>query len=468
MFGSISYYLDVHHPYIWYGELILAVWFSVGFIVDLFYYLQPVISQNTILLSPKQCKLLGVRQSDVGFKLKSPDDMPRAPSHSAPSTPISPFTGSTPPRKHKVTPPGPSSTTPGSFSQTPYLNTATPDTSLRSRSATPTRSPYSPSDCISSLEGLTDFLKEQEKEELLLQRVSPESITPGRGTSYWSPYRQDYTPPLGVYRIARRSPDVSSSHDDGDSGYSSTRADEIWNKLGITRADLDHWTENCRKWLCQTILVRLVEQIDSVNDVLCRIGCQELQIGTISLSSLRQVAVTKADQVPQLRAIIPYLEASTNQEYLVQRIRELSKGGCLGVYRWNSGGMFRGKPWEQDLFADSQIVMHLFCTYMDSRLPADPRFPDGRTFTGLHFLKTPDKPADARKSDLSIYMARLHPPHYKIVVKDEVYDIPKGRNNLFHAIIFFLHHIKTEHYGMLGRVNLGLSGVNIMCIMNKK
>lgn len=40
-----------------------------------------------------------------------------------------------------------------------------------------------------------------------------------------------------------------------------------------------------------------------------------------------------------------------------------------------------------------QLLLHMFCTYMDSRLPADPTFPDGRTFTGLHFLKTPDKPS---------------------------------------------------------------------------
>ena len=46
------------------------------------------------------------------------------------------------------------------------------------------------------------------------------------------------------------------------------------------------------------------------------------------------------------------------------------------------------------LFLPIQLVMHMFCTYMDSRLPADPRFPDGRTFTGLHFLKTPDKPGN--------------------------------------------------------------------------
>ena len=40
----------------------------------------------------------------------------------------------------------------------------------------------------------------------------------------------------------------------------------------------------------------------------------------ISLSAVRQVAVTKADQAPTLQAIIPYLEASNNQEYLVQRL----------------------------------------------------------------------------------------------------------------------------------------------------
>ena len=31
-----------------------------------------------------------------------------------------------------------------------------------------------------------------------------ESMSPGRGQGYWSFYRQDYTPPLNVYRIATR------------------------------------------------------------------------------------------------------------------------------------------------------------------------------------------------------------------------------------------------------------------------
>jgi len=36
--------------------------------------------------------------------------------------------------------------------------------------------------------------------------------------------------------------------------------------------------------------------------------------------------------------------------------------------------------------------MHLFCTYLDTNLPSNSRFADGKSFTGLHFIKTPAKP----------------------------------------------------------------------------
>ena len=36
--------------------------------------------------------------------------------------------------------------------------------------------------------------------------------------------------------------------------------------------------------------------------------------------------------------------------------------------------------------------MHILCTYLDSRLPVDIKYPDGKTFTSQYFLKTPDKP----------------------------------------------------------------------------
>ncbi|XP_073229325.1 transmembrane protein 209-like [Porites lutea] len=477
IFGSVAEYFEIQHPLLWFAVGSLAVWFTFCFIVDLYHYMRPVLGQNTVVMSPEQKRLLGIRPTDSGFKLAPlPSPSGRASSSPAIVTTSSPAIGmsttisgtpprllGTPPRSNNSSPRSPLNGTPSFYYET---TVATPDS--WSRHSSPGRSSFASGDCITDLNSLTQYLREQDEEGERLQRVSsPDALSVGRSQQYWSGYRYDFTPPLNVYRIARRSPDLSSSRDDDDSGYNSIKVDEIWTKFAVTRANLDYWIENCRKWLCQTILVRLVEQIESVNETLCRIGCSELQVGTISLSAVRQVAVTKADQVPTLPSIIPYLEASNNQEYLVQRLSELAQGGCMGLYRWNSGGQYRGKLWEQDLLADSQLLLHMFCTYMDSRLPADPSFPDGRTFTGLHFLKTPDKPS-ARKSDLCIYQSRLHPPHFKVIIEDEVYDMPKGQNNLFHTIIFFLHHVKTKHYGMLGRVNLGMSGVNILCILNKK
>ncbi|WAR14781.1 TM209-like protein [Mya arenaria] len=41
----------------------------------------------------------------------------------------------------------------------------------------------------------------------------------------------------------------------------------------------------------------------------------------------------------------------------------------------------------------------------------------------------------------------------------------KGRNNMSHAILFFLYHIQHKENGM--RANLGMSGVNLLCVLDR-
>ncbi|CAB4013918.1 transmembrane 209-like, partial [Paramuricea clavata] len=74
----------------------------------------------------------------------------------------------------------------------------------------------------------------------------------------------------------------------------------------------------------------------------------------------------------------------------------------------------------------------------------------------------------SRKRDLAIHRFRQNPPHFKVITGDDVYDVGKGRNNLFHSIILFLLMVMRKQHGMLGRVNLGPSGVNILGIFNKR
>lgn len=270
-------------------------------------------------------------------------------------------------------------------------------------------------------------------------------------------------PRAGHYQTATRSP--QSAHGDDPDSTATFTGDSDWSKWSGDK-QLDRWVENLRKWINQTILARLASEVDSVNSTLQRLGSSDLRVGEASQSTLRQVSLSKGPQVPTLAALLPYLDLSPNQEYLVQRIKELSKGGCMSGFRWNGGSSnYKGKPWGDYLPTDSAIVLHMFCTYLDSRLPPDPRFPDGKTFTSQFFSKAPDKPHTG-KDTLCIHQSSLFPPHYKVVVGEAVWDLPKGRNNLFYALLLFLHHIKTKHGGMLGRISLGLSGVNLLWVVD--
>ncbi|ELT90600.1 hypothetical protein CAPTEDRAFT_228955 [Capitella teleta] len=204
------------------------------------------------------------------------------------------------------------------------------------------------------------------------------------------------------------------------------------------------------EWLRSTILLRVATEIETINKQLIRIGCEDMEIGVVSISTLKQLAVSKSLQLPSLNLLIPFLEASTNQEYLVHRVKELARGGCMSSFKWNGGGSFKGKDWEEHLPSDAYIVMHLLCSYLDSRLPPHPKFPDGRTFTAQHFMKTPDKPNASKKDYCCLYQSSTNPPHYKVLIADDVMNPRKGRNNMFHAILLFFYRVQLKEHGMLG------------------
>lgn len=67
-------------------------------------------------------------------------------------------------------------------------------------------------------------------------------------------------------------------------------------------------------------------------------GFSDLKIGTVGLERLKKTAEIHqlSAHVTSLPLVIPFLELSANQEYLVQRIRELAKGSSINDYRWNS------------------------------------------------------------------------------------------------------------------------------------
>lgn len=67
--------------------------------------------------------------------------------------------------------------------------------------------------------------------------------------------------------------------------------------------------------------------------------------------------------------------------------------------------------------------MHCLATYLDSQLPAFTDRPDRRPFTGQYLVRCPEKPQPT--SHPLIVEVQLNPPHYKLVLGPDEYELPK-------------------------------------------
>uniref|UniRef100_A0A674N615 Transmembrane protein 209 n=1 Tax=Takifugu rubripes TaxID=31033 RepID=A0A674N615_TAKRU len=487
----LSRYYNITYWPIWYIELVLATLFSLNAVFDFWKYFKYTMAPSTIALSPEQHRLLGLRNTGEHFcppnSLHIPLNSQLSPLQGQSVLSFSPSrTASTSPKFSPSCVPGYSPSlnnpsTPNSagtaFSQTvafgkvlnyspspgtsPYPSSIGPaeGSSLRARyrtSPSVLSSPGSKEDCMEDLKILERFLRTEEEKSHRSQLGSPESVSPAHSPTFWNYNRSmgDYAQSLRKfsYQPACRSQAPSAHKDETDLG-SKQAAEEVRACAG--------WSQ---PWISDTILDPLVKEMDSVNSQLRRMGSPELQIGEASISSLKQAAVMKASSIPTLNSIVQYLDVTPNQEYLVDRIKELAHSGCMSSFRWNGGGDLKNRKWDTDLPTDCAIIMHVFCTYLDSRLPPHPKYPDGKTFTAQHFSHTQDKPDVTKENLFCICQSSTTPPHYHLIYQGHSYNLPKGRNNLFHTILMFLYVIKTKESGMLGRVNLGLSGVNILWI----
>ncbi|KAJ3612499.1 hypothetical protein NHX12_020774 [Muraenolepis orangiensis] len=515
----LSRFYNITYWPIWYIEFALASLFSLNALFDFWKYFKYTMVPSTIAVSPQQHRLLGLSKTAIqacppqkpekkevpapaqSSTLQGQNVLSFSPSRSATASPkFSPscVAGYSPSPLSNASSPNPNTSAPGPFGlsaspalpygkvlsyssspgSSPYPNSIGPaeGTGLRARYRTSPSVFSSPGgkgraeDSIEDQKSLELFLRSEEEKSHLSQLGSPESVSPAHSPTFWNYNRSvgDYAQSLRKfqYQPACRSQAPSANKDDTDLG-SKQAAEEVWARITTSRPVVDRidcWTAKLRNWINDTILAPLVKETDLTNGQLRRIGCPELQIGEASISSLKQAAVVKASAIPTLNAIVQYLDITPNQEYLVERIKELAHSGCMSSYRWNGGGNLKSRKWDTDLPTDCAILVHVLCTYLDSRLPPHPKYPDGKTFTSQHFSHTPDKPDVTNGNLFCIHQSSANPPHYQLIYQGHVYSLPKGRNNLFHTVLMFLFVIKTKESGMLGRVNLGLSGVNILWI----
>lgn len=470
---SITGLLIDYPDLVWYCEFLAVIIVACNAFIASGFYVWSVFSKP-MPISPIQRKLFGIGENDPGFQLKrKPDNIQETKEnrilftswHDSEQSSVLSVTPLNYSAKSWASSPSycldssssswtyyrPSS--PNAYTSTP--KTKQGDSFIRKYILSESTDSSLP---IKNNKQLEEFLKVCEEEEKKLKSMSFEESMSNVTALDNSPLSI-----LGKCRYQRacRLPSMEAI----ESNSSETQFGDALYKLKITEKMLTLWCERLRKWICQTILVKLVAEIDDINNSLSQIGLPEYQIGTVNLFALHQIAVTKFQHLTTLSAVLPYLDMHLNQEYLVQRLKVLAKGGCLSEFKWNSGGSYGDKPWCDDLPTDSAIVVHMLCCYLDAYLPPEPHFPEGKPFSSKYFKKAPDKLIPAKDAHF-IYQCSVIPPHFKVVIGQDIYSPQKGRHNLFHTFLIFFHYLKTKECGMLGRVNLGPSGLNLLWVIN--
>uniref|UniRef100_A0A2K6ES08 Transmembrane protein 209 n=1 Tax=Propithecus coquereli TaxID=379532 RepID=A0A2K6ES08_PROCO len=403
----ISSYYNVTYWPLWYIELALASLFSLNALFDFWRYFKYTVAPTSLVVSPGQQTLLGLKTAVV--QTTPPHDLTATqipPSPPSPSIQGQSVLSYSPSRSPSTSPKFTTSCMTGYSPQLQGLSSGSSGT-------------YSPGVTYSPVSGYNKYLsidthyscvnsrcKNYYNRLILFKLIlagSPDSTSPSSSPTFWNYSRSmgDYAQTLKKfqYQLACRSQAPCANKDEADLS-SKQAAEEVWARVTMNRQLLDHmdsWTAKFRNWINETILVPLVQEIESVSTQMRRMGCPELQIGEASITSLKQAALVKAPLIPTLNTIVQYLDLTPNQEYLFERIK--------------------GNYW----FGEKKTRAF--------SLPWDFINKAGTTGTC----------------------------HYTW----------QGRNNMFHTLLMFLYIIKTKESGMLGRVNLGLSGVNILWIFGE-
>lgn len=450
--------------------------------------LHPHQGAGPLLLTDRQFRLLHLHPDTPGFARSPEQRVAKYPNPFSPlpgslvnpaaasSTPSSPTTSSASPNQ---------SATPINLSAASWLSTSgSPDsvqqiptpTNLRRDHYAGCESPIT--DEVQLAEYLSDYSAWESSSINLSDRMDETGSVASQSLQYLrggggGGGRLDWSPQVkrSVYQLA--TPPAKTAAASTDSPADKAQAEVLSQRLGVDPMQLVNWNENLRIWITQTILRPLVSEIENVNSALPKHGVSDCKIGESPLERVRKVSSLPQvmQHLPTLPALLPFIEVAQDQEYLVNRLKELASTGALSRYRWNSGGSFRGQAWSEKLPTDSELLVHWLAAYMDTRLVATTRARlaeqgDTRPFTHSHFFRFGEKVEGQEKDLLALVQTQARPPHYVVQVGDKQLDVGGGRNNLLHTLLLFLHQVKHERAGMLGRVNLGLSGLNILWVLD--
>uniref|UniRef100_A0AC35TK47 Transmembrane protein 209 n=1 Tax=Rhabditophanes sp. KR3021 TaxID=114890 RepID=A0AC35TK47_9BILA len=273
---------------------------------------------------------------------------------------------------------------------------------------------------------------------------------------------------------------------------------DILEMYGISYGSLSRSEGKLRVWIKQTILKPLLTHIDECNAILVKdFPGIHLKVGVNSLDAFQQCLQTKREVFKDtpLPFVLPFLKICHDQVFLIKRLKELVCDQSLKSYFWKaiettissteilknlvSGGRNTNTEPKSvmngslpKMANDTEILLHVFLTYMDSVLTSNPFSglkPDGGPFSAVYLLKSSEQATVLHQISSAFYLqVNESTMHLRLVINggEEIMDVGQDRNNFFRVIVIFMHHCMLYNNGKIDRINLKDETLNWVHILN--
>lgn len=162
-------------------------------------------------------------------------------------------------------------------------------------------------------------------------------------TSFWTHKIDDYA---GLLRTSKyqMSPTMNNTKPTNPilddcvffvSNASAKSSDKVLDSSRVSSAKLSHCVTNLKGWISATVVDRVVQEIATIDKTFKAKGLGDMQIGHVGLERLKKTTENHlvTSNIPTLPLLVPFLDLTPNQEFLVKRIKELAKGSCLAEFK---------------------------------------------------------------------------------------------------------------------------------------
>lgn len=102
--------------------------------------------------------------------------------------------------------------------------------------------------------------------------------------------------------------------------------------------------------------------------------------------------------------------------------------------------------------SDAEIAMGIFCAHCDFVM-GRVRRGEARPFAKRFLLDALPETLSGLPGEVAMVRLSANPTVYGVIAKDEIWDVTRGRNNIFHAVILLLYAIRTLKHNNTGGKN---------------